>query len=157
MSKAKAQTNGAPQIELIIETNGNGRRHVADPTRGTAAWARSDVVSWGLFGVVFGALAGAIGGGGLHGLVTGAVITGIGWAVFGLFAGALYGLWAGRSISARRLKGVGPLLGHGTSALLAWADGPVRQQALEALAAPEARRLVLSFNPVSGGAVIEAP
>ena len=156
LSKAKAPQNGAPQVELVIETKPNGRRHVIDPTRGTAAWARSDLVSWGLFGLVFGGLAGAIGGGGLHGLVTDAVVTGIGWAVFGLVAGALYGLWAGRSISARRLKGVGPLLGRGTSALLAWADGPVRQQALDALATPEASRLVLSFNAVDGGAVIEA-
>jgi hypothetical protein len=156
MSRAKAKEDGAPQIELIIETDGNGRRHVTDPTRGTAAWARSDIVSWGLFGVVVGALAGAIGGGGLHGAVNGAVVTGIGWAVFGLFAGALYGLWAGRSISARRLKGVGPLLGDGTSALLAWAEGAVRQRALDVLDAPEASRLVLSFNPVPGGAVIEA-
>ena len=156
LSKAKASENGAPQVELVIETKPNGRRHVVDPTRGTAAWARADVVSWGLFGLVFGALAGAIGGGGLHGLVHGAVVTGIGWAVFGLVAGALYGLWAGRSISARRLKGVGPLLGRGTSALLAWADGPVHQQALDALGAPEASRLVLSFNPVDGGALIEA-
>ena len=156
LSKAKSPQDGAPQVELVIETKPNGRRHVIDPTRGTAAWARSDVVSWGLFGLVFGGLAGAIGGGGLHGLVEGAVVTGIGWAVFGLVAGALYGLWAGRSISARRLKGVGPLLGHGTSALLAWADGPVHQQALEALDEPEASRLVLSFNPVAGGAVLTA-
>lgn len=156
VSRAKGSHDGAPQVELVIETASNGRRHVIDPTRGTAAWARSDVVSWGLFGLVFGGLAGAIGGGGLHGLVEGAVVTGIGWAVFGLLAGALYGLWAGRSISARRLKGVGPLLGRGTSALLAWADGAVQQQALDALGAPEASRLVLSFNPVPGGAVIEA-
>jgi len=156
LSKAKASSNGAPQVELVIETEQNGRRHVIDPTRGTAAWARSDLVSWGLFGLVFGALAGGIGGGGLHGAVKGGVVTGVGWAVFGLVAGALYGLWAGRSISARRLKGVGPLLDRGSSALLAWADGPVGQQALHALGAREARRLVLSFNPVDGGAVIEA-
>jgi hypothetical protein len=157
VSRAKAGANGAPQIELIVETDRKGRRHVTDPTRGTSAWARADIVSWGLFGVVVGALAGAIGGGGLHGAVDDALVTGIGWAVFGLFAGALYGLWAGRSISARRLKGVGPLLADDTSALLAWADGPVRQEALDALGAPEDRRLVLSFNPVPGGAVIEAP
>jgi uncharacterized membrane protein len=157
LSKAKAKNGSAPQVELVIETEPNGRRHVIDPTRGTAAWARSDVVSWGLFGALFGALAGAIGGGGLHGAVTDALVTGIGWAVFGLVAGALYGLWAGRSISARRLKGVGPLLGNGTSALLAWADGPVRERALDALNGPQASQLVLSFNPLPGGAVIEAP
>jgi hypothetical protein len=155
-AKAKPPQDGAPQVELIVETHANGRRHVIDPTRGTAAWARSDVVSWGLFGLAFGALAGAIGGGGLHGLVEDALVTGIGWAVFGLLAGALYGLWAGRSISARRLKGVGPLLPDGTSALLAWADGSVDQSRIEVFSAPGSKQLVLRFNAVAGGALIEA-
>jgi uncharacterized membrane protein len=156
VSKGKPGADGAPQIELIIETDGNGHRHVSDPVRGTAAWARSDVISWGLFGVVFGAIAGAVGGGGFHGAVTDALVTGIAWAVFGLFAGALYGLWAGRSISARRLRGVGPLLGPGTSALIAWADGPVRPSADDVFSAPGSKRLVLSFNAVDGGAVLES-
>jgi hypothetical protein len=153
----KGSANGAPQIELVIETDGRGHRHVIDPTRGTAAWARSDVVSWGLFGVVVGAIAGALGGGGFHGAVTNAAVTGLAWAIFGLVAGALYGLWAGRSISARRLKGIGPILAPGTSTVLAWADGPVHEETLDELGRPEAKRLVLSFNPVPGGAVLEAP
>lgn len=155
-ANGKPGANGAPQIELVIETDGEGHRHVTDPTRGTAAWARSDLVSWGLFGVVFGAVAGAVGGGGFHGAVTDAVATGVAWAVFGLVAGALYGLWAGRSISARRLKGVGALLAKDTSAVLAWADGSVRPDALEPFTAPGAKQLVLGFNPVSGGALLEA-
>lgn len=155
VGKGKPGSDGAPQIELVIETDANGRRRVTDPTRGTAAWARSDIVSWGLFGVVFGAIAGAIAGG-FHGAIDDAVVTGVAWAVFGLVAGALYGLWAGRSISARRLRGVGSLLGNGTSAVLAWADGSVRPEALEAFAAPGASRLVLRFNPVEGGALLEA-
>jgi membrane associated rhomboid family serine protease len=156
LPKAKPHPNGAPQIELVIETEPNGRRRVTDPTRGTAAWARSDIVSWGLFGLVFGALAGWIGGGGLHGAVKAGVDTGIGWAVFGLFAGALYGLWAGRSTSARRLKGIGPVLAPGTSAVLAWSEGPVRGDALDALTRQGSQQLVLRFNPVDGGAVLEA-
>jgi uncharacterized membrane protein len=156
LAKGKSSANGAPQIELIVETDGSGHRRVTDPTRGTAAWARSDVVSWGLFGVVFGAIAGAIGGGGFHGAVTGAAVTGVAWAVFGLVAGALYGLFAGRSISARRLKGIGPILSPGTSSLLAWSDGAVGDEALDSLDRPDARRLVLGFDPVPGGAVIEA-
>lgn len=151
----KPGANGAPQIELVIETDANGHRHVTDPTRGTAAWARSDVVSWGLFGVAFGAIAGAIAGG-FHGAVKDALVTGVAWAVFGLVAGALYGLWAGRSISARRLKGVGSLLGKNTSAVLAWADGSVRPEALTAFTAPDAKQLVLRFNAVEGGALLEA-
>ena len=153
----KGSASETPQIELVIETERNGHRHVTDPTRGTSAWAKSDVVSWGLFGVVVGAIAGAVGGGGFHGAVTDAAVTGIAWAVFGLVAGALYGLWAGRSISARRLKGIGPILAPGTSAVLAWADSPVREEMLDKLGRPEAKRLVLNFNPVPGGAVLEAP
>jgi hypothetical protein len=118
--------------------------------------SKSDVVSWGGFGLVFGAIVGATGGGGILGFLKGGVVTGIGWAVFGLVAGALYGLWAGRSISARRLKGIGPILSPGTSSLIAWADGAVREEALGELARPEAQRLVLSFDPVPGGAVLEA-
>ena len=154
-AKKNAAANGSPQIELVIETDSNGHRHVTDPTRGTRAWARSDVISWGLFGVVFGAIAGAVGGGGFHGAVTDALVTGVAWAVFGAVAGALYGLWAGRSISARRLKGVGPLLARGTSALIAWADGPVRPGADDPFSTPGSKQLVLLFNPVDGGAVLE--
>jgi hypothetical protein len=67
-----------------------------------------------------GAIAGAFGGG----IFKGAVVTGIGWALFGLFAGSLYGLWVGRSTSAHRLKGIGPILAPGSSMLLAGWDEP---------------------------------
>jgi hypothetical protein len=156
LAKAPA-ADGAPRIELVIETEPGGRRRVVDPTHGTVAWARSDVVSWGGFGLVFGAIVGATGGGGVAGFLKGGVATGIGWAIFGLVAGALYGLWAGRSISARRLEGIGPILSPGTSSLLAWADGAVGEHGLDGLERPGAQRLVLSFDPVPGGALIEAP
>jgi len=102
--------------------------------------------------VVVGAIAGASGGG----ILKGGVVTGIAWAIFGVFDGALYGLWAGRTISARRLKGIGPLLARDTSVLLAWADGPVSQETIDTLSAGNAQRLVLRFNPVASGAVLEA-
>jgi len=156
VAKAKSGQDGTPQVELIIETDQNGRRRVTDPTQGTAAWARSDVISWGAFGLVWGAIVGALGGGGILGFLEGGVVTGLGWAVFGLVAGALYGLWAGRSISARRLKGVGPLLARGTSALIAWTDGPVRHSENDVLSAAGSKQLVLLFNSVEGGAVLEA-
>jgi hypothetical protein len=127
---------GPVQVELVIWVGRDGRRHVADPSQGVKAWAKSDLVSWGLFGVVVGALAGAFGGGGVHGFVANAVVTGIAWAVFGLVAGALYGLWAGRAVSARRLKGLRGLLVPGSSMLVAWADGPVRQDSVGTLNAP---------------------
>jgi hypothetical protein len=144
------------QVELVIWAESGGRRHVADPSQGVKAWAKSDLISWGLFGLVVGALAGAFGGGGVHSFVDDAVVTGVGWAVFGLVAGALYGLWAGRAVSARRLKGLSGLLVPGSSILIAWADGPMRDDDIAALAAPGSRLLILRFNSVEGGAVLEA-
>ena len=47
------------QVELVIRADPHGRRHVADPSQGVKAWATSDVISWGLFGLAVGALAGA--------------------------------------------------------------------------------------------------
>ena len=156
LSKSTNVGAGAPQVELVIETDADGHRRVSDPSHGAAAWARSDVVSWGAFGRVWGAIVGALGGGGILGFLEGGLVTGIGWAIFGLVAGTLYGLWAGRSISARRLEGIGSILAVGTSALLAWSEGDVPEDALGALAKPGARRLVLRFNPVESGAVLEA-
>jgi len=156
VARRKSRRGHTPEIELVIETDAGGHRHVTDPHSGTAAWARSDTVSWGAFGLVWGGIVGALGGGGILGFLEEGLVTGIGWAVFGLVAGALYGLWAGRSISARRLKGIGPILAPGTSTVLAWADGAVRDGDLEPLAGPGAQHLVLSFNPVDHGAVLEA-
>src|SRR6516162_7997197 len=152
----KAAAASPVQVELVIWADSGGRRHVADPSQGVKAWAKSDLVSWGLFGVVVGALAGAFGGGGVHGFVDDAVVTGIGWAVFGLVAGALYGLWAGRAVSARRLKGLSGLLVPGSSILIAWADGPVSPDTISPLTAPGSQRLILRFNAIEGGAVLEA-
>ena len=153
----KSKKEASPvQVELVIWAGRDGRRHVADPAQGVKAWATSDVISWGLFGLAVGALAGAFGGGGTHPIVDNAVVTGIAWAVFGLVAGALYGLWAGRAVSARRLKSLGPFIAPGTSMVVAWADGPVRQDTIGTLTAPGSQRLILRFNPVEGGAVLEA-
>jgi len=152
----KAAAASPVQVELVIWADSGGRRHVADPSQGVKAWAKADLVSWGLFGLVVGALAGAFGGGGVHSFVSDAVVTGIGWAVFGLVAGALYGLWAGRAVSARRLKGLGGLLAPGSSMLVAWADGPVSANTIDTFTAPGSQRLILRFNAIEGGAVLEA-
>ena len=69
------------------------------------------------------------------------------WAIFGLVAGALYGLWAGRGVSARRLKGVGPLLPPDSSVILAWADGAVTERTIGALSTPDAETLGPAFQP----------
>jgi outer membrane lipoprotein SlyB len=94
----------------VIQADRSGHRHVTDPTLGVTATSRQSLISWAAFGVVFGALAGAINGGGLSGALKGALVTAVVWGIFGAVAGALFGLWAGRAVSARRLKSVGPLL-----------------------------------------------
>jgi uncharacterized membrane protein len=144
------------QVELVIQADRSGHRHVTDPTLGVAATSRQSLVSWGGFGVVFGALAGAIDGGGFGGALKGALVTAVIWGIFGLIAGALFGLWAGRAVSARRLKSVGPLLAPGTSMVVAWAAEPVTDDTLDRYLTPGSQRLVLRFDPVEGGALLEA-
>jgi uncharacterized membrane protein len=152
---ASHQDHKAPQVELVIEANEHGRRRVINPTTGSAALSKSDAISWGLFGLAWGAIVGFAGDGGVLGSIESGLVTGILWAIFGLGAGALYGLWAGRGVSARRLKGVGPLLPPGSSMLLAWAEGPLSQETTQRWAAPGSQRLILRFNPVGPGAVLE--
>lgn len=155
-AQVASRAAGPVQVELVIRTDPGGRRHVADPSQGVKAWAMSDVVSWGLFGVLVGGLAGALGGGGVLSSVDDAVVTGVAWAAFGLVAGALYGLWAGRAVSARRLKGLGRLFAPGTSMLIAWADGPIGPDSVDTLSEPGSERLILRFNTIEGGALLEA-
>ena len=118
--------------------------------------AKSDVLSWGLFGVAYGAIVGAVGNGGILSWIENGVVTGVLWAILGLGAGALYGLWAGRGVSARRLKGVGPLLPPDSSVILAWADGAVTERTIGALSTPDAETLVLRFNALARGAFLQA-
>ncbi len=152
---AKHQDQQAPQVELVIETNEHGRRRVIDPSTGSAAFSKSDTISWGLFGLAWGAIAGFASHGGVLSSVKSGLVTGILWAIFGMVAGALYGLWAGRAVSARRLKGVGPLVPPGTSLVVAWAEGALRHDTIEQWAGPGSQRLILRFNPAGHGALLE--
>jgi hypothetical protein len=61
---ARHQDHKAPQVELVIEANKHGRRRVINPTTGSGAFAKSDTISWGLFGLVWGAIVGFAGNGG---------------------------------------------------------------------------------------------
>jgi hypothetical protein len=152
---AKHQDHKAPQVELVIEANEHGRRRVINPTTGSAAVSKSDTISWGLFGLAWGAIVGFAGNGGVLGSIESGLVTGILWALFGLGAGALYGLWAGRGVSARRLKALGPFIPPDTSMVVAWAEGPLSQETIQRWAAPGSQRLLLRFNPVTHGAVLE--
>ncbi len=152
-ANAKTTTSGT-RLELIIEVPAQGRPRVVSPSQGAAAWSRSDVVSWGLFGVVFGALVGFAGDGGLFGALEKGAVTGIGWAVFGLVAGALYGLWAGRGTSSRRIKSLRSLLPPNTSTALVWITGA----STDAIAEQEraaSQYATLYFHPTARGAVLQ--
>jgi hypothetical protein len=50
---SKKATAASPvQVELVIWADPGGRRHVADPSQGVKAWAKSDLISWGPGGTV---------------------------------------------------------------------------------------------------------
>ena len=145
----------APQVELLIEADNTGRHHVLDPTTGARPTASSGMVSWGLFGVVWGAVAGLLGTSGIFGSVEKGILTGIGYAIFGMVAGGLYGLWVGRGVSARRLRRMGTILPPNTSTIIAWADEAVPPAELEAWSASGSERLTLWFLPTTAGARLD--
>ena len=114
-----------PQVELFIEANEHGRRRVIAPKTGIAAFSKTDILGWGLFGVAWGLIVGfAAGDGGVLGAIESGLVIGILWGIFGAVAGALYGMWAGRGVSARRLKGLGAFVPPDSSLVVAWAEGP---------------------------------
>ena len=154
-SKAN-ERHAAVETELLMRTDPGGRRHVASPSAGALAFGKGALVSWGAFGLVFGAAAGFTNHGGFFGALKGGVVTGIVWAIFGLAAGALYGLWAGRAVSARRLKSVRPLLPPGTSMVLAWAEGAPQEEAVTAWSEPAEQQLILRFDQAPHGAMLRA-
>jgi uncharacterized membrane protein len=154
VAKASKAGGDAPQVELVFESAKSGKRRVISPAKGAAVMAKSDVVSWGGFGLVFGLIVGFAGNDGILSSIENGVVTGVLWGIFGLFAGALYGLWAGRGVSARRLKAVGRLLPPDSSLILAWADGDAEAPTIEQLATPNTETLDLRFSAVDQGAIL---
>jgi hypothetical protein len=63
----------------VVETDRSGRRHVEDHKLGAVAIARYNVVSWGVVGLVCGAVSGLTGGEGVLGFLEGGLLTGIAW------------------------------------------------------------------------------
>ena len=147
------------EVEMMIRSDADGHRHVSDPSLGVRAAAKSDALWWGGFGLVFGALAGAAGGGALLGLIEGGVWSAIVWGVVGLGVGALYGTVVLKSVSPRELKGVGSLAAPGTSIVVAWVDAqsPLTKDVLDAYSTAGSQRLVLNFNSGEAGAVLKPP
>jgi len=153
---AKDSRPDAPRVELVVESDQRGKRRVIDPAMGPAAVARSDLVSWGGFGLVYGAIVGFAGNGGVLGAAERGLVTGIAWGLFGLAAGALFGLWASRSVSARRLKGIGPLVPPGSSLAVGWAGGSAPAAAVDGWLAPGSQRLIVRFVTGEHGLLLDA-
>ena len=107
---------------------------------------QGDAIGWGVFGLVFGGIVGLAGGGGVLGFAEHAVVTGILWALFGVVAGTLYGLWAGRAVSARRIKPLRPLLPPDTSIALCWAEGAVSHDRIAEWSTPATDQLIMQVR-----------
>ena len=157
-----AEASGKPdgshpaiETELLLRTDTGGSRHVVSPSAGAWASAKGDIGGWAVFGAAVGLIAGFGGNGGLFGALEKGVVTGIVWGILGLAAGALYGLWAGRSVSARRLNSIRPILPPDTSMVLAWAEGAPPEQAITAWSAPGSEQLLLRFESAPHGPVLD--
>lgn len=151
-----AEEGGALDVEMVISTSATGRSHVSDPQLGVKGAAKSVVRSWAGFGLAFGALVGAIGGGGVLGFVEGGLATAVAWGVLGLAAGALYGMVAGAAFTPGRLKTIRPLSTPDTSILMGWTEKLITEETLDPLMKPGSQRLVLNFISRDGGAVLSA-
>lgn len=139
---------------FVMRCDDDGRVHFTDVSFGVRAAAKADLMWWAAFGLVFGAIAGLFGGGGVLGFIEGAVLTAVVWGVLGLGAGVLYGLVTGWTLSARKLRNVGPASVPNTSTLIGWVDGPTAESALEPFTTPGSQVLVLDFVAREGGAVL---
>jgi hypothetical protein len=142
-------------VELLFAIDEHGKKHVSSPSAGVGATAKSSAPWWAGLGLVFGVVAGWSGDGGVLSALEDGLVTALAWGVFGLGAGALYGLWAGRSVSARRMRRVDALARPDTSAMLAWVDGRVTPETMSKLAKPGSDTLVVRFDSVGSGAVLD--
>ena len=70
-------------------------------------------------------------------------------------AGTLYGLYEGRAVTAGRLKAFGPLLPPDTSAVLAWAEGPVTRESIATWETTGSEELAVRINKAPHGAILE--
>ena len=89
---------------MVLESDAGGELHVHSPNFGVGFSAKSSLMSWGILGLILGAVGGFAGGGGILGFLGGGLVTGVVYGAFGALAGALYGLFVGNVLSARQLK-----------------------------------------------------
>jgi uncharacterized membrane protein len=142
--------------ELLFEVDKQGKKRVSAPVTGVGATAKSSAPGWAGLGLIFGLIVGWAGGGGILSALPDGLVTAIAWGIFGLGAGSLYGLWAGRAISARRLRGLTPLLSPDTSAMIAWVDGAITEDTKGELSTSESESVVVGFDSVEHGVILKA-
>ena len=157
LTPAKKADPGRPQVmqvEVVLESDAGGGLHVHSPNLGVRFSARSSLVSWGVLGLICGAIGGWVGGGGVLGFLGGGLITGVVWGAFGILAGALYGLWVGNVLSARQRKKMDVIVPPNSSLAFVWADGDLTNEAIDRWAPPGSQRLVVRFDTTSRGIVL---
>lgn len=82
----KTPDPGLPRVEVELESDERGRLLGHSPNFGVGFSARSSLVSWGMLELIFGAIGGCTGGGGILGFLGGGLVTGVVWGAFGLLA-----------------------------------------------------------------------
>jgi uncharacterized membrane protein len=91
LAPAKTPDPSLPQvkhIKVVLESDPRGGVHAHSPNFGVRFSARSSLVSWGVLGLILGAVGGFTGGGGILGFLGGGLVTGVVWGAFGILAGA---------------------------------------------------------------------
>jgi hypothetical protein len=157
LAPAKTPDPGPPQVmqvEVVLESDPGGGLHVHSPNLGVRFSARSSLVSWGVLGLICGAIGGWAGGGGILGFLGGGLVTGVVWGAFGILAGALYGLFVGNVLSARQRKKMDVIVPPNSSLAFVWADGDLTNEAIDRWAPPGSQRLVVRFDSTSRGIVL---
>jgi hypothetical protein len=157
LAPAKTPDPSLPQVarvEVVLESDAQGGLHAHSPNFGVGFSAKSSLMSWGVLGLVLGALGGYAGGGGILGFLGGGLITAVVWGAFGALAGALYGLFVGNVLSARQLKKMDGLVPPNSSLAFLWADGDLTDKAIDRWAPAGSRRLVVRFDSTAQGIVL---
>ena len=142
------------QVEVVLESDAQGGLHAHSPNFGVGFSAKSSLMSWGVLGLVLGALGGYAGGGGILGFLGGGLISAVVWGAFGALAGALYGLFVGNVLSARQLKKMDGLVPPNSSLAFLWTDGDLTNEAIDRWAPPGSQRLIVRFDSTSQGIVL---
>jgi hypothetical protein len=159
MVRARARCGGdgqGVQPELVIEARDHGQPKATDPTQlGAARYSKSDMISWGCSAwptarssapwpiTEYSALSRPLpspASPGPRSAWPPERCTGCGRAVPCLAADS---------------AASGPLLPPDTSTVVAWSEANLTDQTVGEWAEPGSERLILRFNPVSGGALLE--